>query len=58
MTISIPISVSKLKERQTEPTEEQIKHVQQLYIDELISIYDKYKDIYAKDRKQDLQTMN
>ncbi|KAI8889318.1 diacylglycerol acyltransferase [Backusella circina FSU 941] len=56
--VGAPISVPKLEAGQTEPTEEQIRHVQQLYIDELISIYDKYKDIYAKDRKQDLRIIN
>jgi 2-acylglycerol O-acyltransferase 2 len=58
MTVGTPISVPKLEAGQTEPTEEQIKRVQQLYIDELISIYDKYKDIYAKDRKQDIRIIN
>lgn len=45
----------KLEEGQTEPTKEQILQVQKLYIDELEFIYDKYKDTFAKDRKQDLR---
>ncbi|KAI8347184.1 diacylglycerol acyltransferase-domain-containing protein [Choanephora cucurbitarum] len=49
-----PIPVPALEEGQTEPTEQQLQEVQALYIDELQSIYDKYKDVYAKDRKQDL----
>ncbi|KAI8061819.1 diacylglycerol acyltransferase [Gilbertella persicaria] len=53
-----PISVPKLKEGQTEPTEEQLKATQALYIEELESIYNKYKDIYAKDRKQDLRIVS
>lgn len=50
-----PIPVSALEEGQTEPTQEQILQVQKLYIDELFSIYNKYKDVYAKDRKQELR---
>lgn len=50
-----PIPVPELEEGQTEPTQEQILHVQKQYIDELQSIYDKYKDVYAKDRKQELR---
>ncbi|KAI8066147.1 diacylglycerol acyltransferase [Thamnidium elegans] len=53
-----PIPVPKLKEGQTDPTEEQLKETQQLYIQELESIYNKYKDIYAKDRKQELRIIN
>ncbi|KAI8335612.1 diacylglycerol acyltransferase type 2B [Blakeslea trispora] len=53
-----PISVPKLKAGQTEPTEEQLKETQALYIQELESIYNKYKDIYAKDRKQDMQIVS
>ncbi|KAI7904288.1 diacylglycerol acyltransferase [Cokeromyces recurvatus] len=49
-----PIPVPELKENQKEPTEEQILQVQKQYIKELESIYNKYKDIYAKDRKQEL----
>ncbi|OAD07953.1 hypothetical protein MUCCIDRAFT_154800 [Mucor lusitanicus CBS 277.49] len=49
-----PIPVPALEEGQTDPTQEQILAVQQLYIDELFSIYNKYKDVYAKDRKQEL----
>ena len=50
-----PIPVPKLEPGQTEPTEEQLLSTQALYIEELMNIYNKYKDIYAKDRKQDLQ---
>lgn len=49
-----PIPVPKLEEGQTEPTKEQVLKVQKLYIDELEKIYEKYKDVYAADRKQDL----
>lgn len=48
-----PIPVPTLEEG-TEPTQEQLLAVQNLYIEELQSIYDKYKDVYAKDRKQEL----
>ncbi|RCH93260.1 diacylglycerol O-acyltransferase 1 [Rhizopus azygosporus] len=50
-----PIPVPKLEPGQTEPTKEQLLSTQALYIEELMNIYNKYKDIYAKDRKQDLQ---
>jgi len=50
-----PIPVPALEEGQTEPTQEQILQVQKLYIDELFTIYNKYKDVYAKDRKQELR---
>ncbi|RUS34772.1 diacylglycerol acyltransferase-domain-containing protein [Jimgerdemannia flammicorona] len=36
------------------PTEEEVLAAQKLYIDELQNIYDKYKDVYAKDRKRDM----
>lgn len=49
-----PIPVPTLEEGQ-EPTQEQLLEVQQLYIDELQSIYDKYKDVYAPDRKRELR---
>ncbi|RCI03136.1 diacylglycerol O-acyltransferase 1 [Rhizopus stolonifer] len=49
-----PIPVPKLKDGQTEPTQDQLLSTQALYIEELKSIYDKYKDVYARDRKQDL----
>ncbi|KAI8062198.1 diacylglycerol acyltransferase-domain-containing protein [Gongronella butleri] len=48
-----PIDVPKL-EPGAEPTHEQLVEVQAAYIDELQSIYDKYKDVYAKDRIKDL----
>jgi 2-acylglycerol O-acyltransferase 2 len=53
-----PISVPKLLKGKTEPTEEQLLLTQKLYIEELEAIYNKYKDIYAKDRKQDLRIVN
>ncbi|RUS17404.1 hypothetical protein BC937DRAFT_90012, partial [Endogone sp. FLAS-F59071] len=37
------------------PTEEELLAAQKLYIDELQRVYDTYKDVYAKDRKRDLQ---
>lgn len=43
---------------QTEPTQEQLLETQALYIQELESIYNKYKDVYAKDRKQDLRIVS
>lgn len=49
-----PIPVPALEEGQ-EPTQEQLLEVQKLYIDELQSIYDKYKDVYAPDRKRELR---
>ncbi|KAL0081557.1 diacylglycerol acyltransferase-domain-containing protein [Phycomyces blakesleeanus] len=49
-----PIDVPKLEEGQIEPTQEQLEAVQKEYIDELLEIYNKYKDVYAKDRKRDL----
>ncbi|KAI9483885.1 MAG: diacylglycerol acyltransferase-domain-containing protein [Benjaminiella poitrasii] len=49
-----PIPVPELELDQNEPTEEQLLQVQKLYIEELESIYNKYKDVYAKDRKQEL----
>jgi 2-acylglycerol O-acyltransferase 2 len=50
-----PIPVPKLDQGQTEPTQEQLLDTQALYIEELQNIYDTYKDVYAKDRKQDLR---
>ncbi|KAI8096552.1 diacylglycerol acyltransferase-domain-containing protein [Halteromyces radiatus] len=49
-----PIPVPTL-EPGVEPTQEQLLTVQTAYIDELQAIYDKYKDVYAKDRIQDLR---
>ncbi|KAG2233779.1 diacylglycerol acyltransferase [Thamnidium elegans] len=48
-----PIPVPTLEEG-VEPTKEQLLEVQRLYIEELEFIYNKYKDVYAKDRKQEL----
>ncbi|KAI8887215.1 diacylglycerol acyltransferase [Backusella circina FSU 941] len=53
-----PIPVPELAEDQTEPTKEQLLEVQRQYIEELQNIYDKYKDVYAKDRKQELRLMD
>ncbi|KAG1442179.1 hypothetical protein G6F56_011176 [Rhizopus delemar] len=53
-----PIPVPPLEEGQTEPTQEQILIVQKLYIEELYRIYDKYKDTYAMDRKQELRIID
>ncbi|KAG0753970.1 hypothetical protein G6F62_006881 [Rhizopus arrhizus] len=44
-----PIPVPVLEDGQTEPTQEQLLAVQDLYIKELQRIYDKYKDTYAID---------
>ncbi|ORZ12014.1 diacylglycerol acyltransferase-domain-containing protein [Absidia repens] len=49
-----PIAVPVLEDG-AEPTQEQILEVQAAYIDELQAIYDKYKDVYAKDRVQELR---
>ncbi|KAF7723745.1 diacylglycerol O-acyltransferase 1 [Apophysomyces ossiformis] len=53
-----PISVPKLEKDQTEPTQEQLLAVQAEYIQELQDIYNKYKDTYAKDRKQELRIID
>ena len=53
-----PIRVPKLKEGETEPTHEQLVETQKLYIEELEAIYNKYKDVYAKDRKRDLRIVS
>ncbi|CAO3633044.1 unnamed protein product [Cunninghamella echinulata] len=49
-----PVKISQIKDGLA-PTKEQIIAVQKEYISELTNIYDKYKNIYAKDRKQELQ---
>ncbi|KAI9267316.1 diacylglycerol acyltransferase-domain-containing protein [Sporodiniella umbellata] len=53
-----PIAVPTLEEGETEPTQEQLLSVQKLYIEELERIYNKYKDVYALDRKQELRIIN
>ncbi|ORZ18473.1 diacylglycerol acyltransferase [Absidia repens] len=50
-----PISVPKLEKDQVEPSKEQILEVQDRYIKELTGIYDRYKDMYAQDRQQELE---
>eukprot|EP01117_Protostelium_nocturnum_P000708 TRINITY_DN1085_c0_g2_i1.p1 TRINITY_DN1085_c0_g2~~TRINITY_DN1085_c0_g2_i1.p1 ORF type:complete len:289 (+),score=113.45 TRINITY_DN1085_c0_g2_i1:222-1088(+) len=45
-----PIKCEKIEN----PSDEQVNKIQELYIDELMRIYDKYKDVYAPDRKSDL----
>lgn len=50
-----PITMPQLNKDQVEPTKEQVLEVQELYIKALTGLYDKYKDIYAKDREQDLE---
>ena len=50
-----PIPVPKLEKGQTEPTQEQLVEIQSQYIAGLEEIYNKYKDEYAKDRKQELR---
>lgn len=54
LIVGKPIPVPKLEPGQ-QPTQEQLLEVQAAYIEELTTIYDKYKDVYAKDRKQDLR---
>lgn len=41
-------------EQCTNPTTEQLHDVQKQYIDELVRIWDKYKDLYAKNRTKEL----
>ncbi|KAI9312368.1 diacylglycerol acyltransferase [Dichotomocladium elegans] len=53
--VGSPITVPELEDGQSEPTKEQLLAVQEEYIKGLMTIYDKYKDVYAKDRKQDLR---
>ncbi|KAF7725343.1 diacylglycerol O-acyltransferase 1 [Apophysomyces ossiformis] len=53
-----PIPVPKLEKDQTEPTQEQLLALQDEYIKELETIYHKYKDIYAKDRKEELKIVD
>lgn len=53
-----PIPVPKLEADQKEPTHEQLVAVQEEYIKGLEAIYNKYKDVYAKDRKQDLRIVD
>ncbi|KAJ8664057.1 hypothetical protein O0I10_000335 [Lichtheimia ornata] len=53
-----PIAVPKLEAGQKEPTHEQLVAVQEEYIKGLEAIYNKYKDVYAKDRKQDLRIID
>jgi 2-acylglycerol O-acyltransferase 2 len=36
------------------PTDEEVQELQEKYIDGLYGIWNAYKDIYAKDRKQEL----
>ncbi|KAI9290244.1 diacylglycerol acyltransferase type 2B [Umbelopsis sp. AD052] len=49
-----PIAVPPLPEGESEPSEEQLRQVQALYIESLQAIYDKYKDTYAKDRIKEM----
>jgi 2-acylglycerol O-acyltransferase 2 len=37
------------------PTDEEIDHYHQLYIDTLKGIYDKYKDDFAQDRRSSIR---
>ncbi|KAI7853751.1 diacylglycerol acyltransferase [Circinella umbellata] len=53
-----PIPVPKLEKDQKEPTQEQLLEVQKQYIAGLEDIFNKYKDVYAKDRKQDLRIID
>lgn len=45
-----PIEVKKIEN----PTEEQLREVQEKYIKELYNIWDEYKDIYATNRVREL----
>lgn len=49
-----PIAPPLLLEGQSEPTDEQLHQLQAQYIESLKAIYDKYKDIYAKDRTKEM----
>ncbi|ORX61295.1 diacylglycerol acyltransferase [Hesseltinella vesiculosa] len=53
--IGRPIKVPSLEHGQTEATPEQVALTQTTYIQALKELYDNYKDIYAKDRVQELQ---
>ena len=57
-TVGKPIPVPKLEKDQKEPTQEQLLEVQKQYIAGLEDIFNKYKDVYAKDRKQDLRIID
>ncbi|KDQ18795.1 hypothetical protein BOTBODRAFT_52049 [Botryobasidium botryosum FD-172 SS1] len=46
--IGRPINV----EKHENPTKEQLEEVQKLYIEELMRIWNEYKDVYAKDRRR------
>lgn len=48
----------KLEKGQLEPSQQQLVAVQEEYIKGLEAIYNKYKDTYAKDRKQDLRIID
>ncbi|KAG0175112.1 diacylglycerol O-acyltransferase 1 [Apophysomyces sp. BC1034] len=56
--IGKPIPVPKLEKDQAEPTQEQLHALQDEYIKELETIYHKYKDEYAKDRKEELRIID
>ena len=45
-----PIEVKKIEN----PTEEQLRAVQEKYIEELYNIWNQHKDIYAKNRVREL----
>ena len=49
--IGKPLDVPKI----AEPSHAQVEHYHSLYMEELVRLFDKYKDIYAKDRKSDLR---
>lgn len=49
-----PIAPPRLLEGQSEPTDEQLHQLQAQYIESLKAIYDKYKDVYAKDRMKEM----
>ncbi|KDQ11945.1 hypothetical protein BOTBODRAFT_432646 [Botryobasidium botryosum FD-172 SS1] len=52
--IGRPINV----EKRENPTKEQLEEVQKLYIEELMRIWNEYKDVYAKDRRRELQLID
>ncbi|KAI8334803.1 diacylglycerol acyltransferase [Chlamydoabsidia padenii] len=55
IVVGKPIPMPKLEKDQVEPTADQVLEVQEQYIKALTGLYDKYKDMYAKDRQQDLE---
>ncbi len=53
-TVGRPIDVVK----SAEPSDEYVQEVHAQYIEELMRIWDKYKDIYAKTRTRELRVVD